>query len=110
MLNSTFYLAGIFLVLFCTAGFSGSFISDSAVDSEGWYSDVVTQHTVLSLSTESSTVLINTKDPKVCVLRGKAREDEKKEFEECLADSDCGDWKRYEDSDNGNVAMVCEPT
>lgn len=107
MPNLSFYLAGVFL--FCTAGFSGSFTSDSATDSER-YSDVVTPHTVLSLSTGSSTVLINTKDPEVCILRGKATEDEKKEFEECLADSDCGDWKRYEDNDNGNVAMVCEPT
>ncbi len=109
MLNSKFYLAGIFLVLFCTAGFSGSYISDSAPESDG-YSDVVTSHTVLPLSMESVIVLINTKDPKVCILRGNATEDEKKEFEECIADSDCGDWKRYEDSENGNVAAVCEPT
>ncbi len=108
MLNSTFYLAGIFLVLFCTAGFSGSFTSDSAIDSEG-YSDVVTSYTVLPLSAESSTTSFKMQT-EVCVLPGDAGTREKVKFADCLADSDCGNWKRYEDSGNGNVAAICEPT
>ncbi len=108
MLNSTFYLAGIFLVLFCTAGFSGSFTSDSATDSEG-YSDVVTSHTVLHLSTESSTISFKMQT-EVCVLPGDAGNRDKGKFSDCLANSDCGNWKRYKDSGNGNVAMICEPT
>ena len=109
MLNSTFYLAGIFLVLFCTAGFSGSFTSDSAIDSEG-YSDVVTPHTVLSLSTESLIVLINARPPTVCVLHGKASRREMRDFADCIVYSGCEDWIRYTDSSNGNTAMVCELT
>ena len=110
MLNSTFYLAGIFLVLFCTAGFSGSSTSDYAIDTEG-YSDVVTSHTVLSLSTESSIVLINTGlSTVVCVLRGNAGRGEKTEFSECIANSGCTSWTQNTDSSNGNTSMVCEPT
>ena len=110
MLNSTFYLTGIFLVLFCTAGFSGSFTSDSVIDSER-HSDVVTPHTVLSLGTESLIVMTNTGLPdKECKLAGDASRREMKDFADCIVDSGCEDWERYTDSSNGNTKMVCKPT
>ena len=110
MLNSTFYLAGIFLVLFCTAGFFGSLTSDSATESEG-HSDVVTPHTVLSLSTESLIVTINTGLPdKECELARGASKRDRAEFADCIVDSGCEDWERYTDSSNGNTVVVCKPT
>ena len=43
----------------------------------------------------------------VCVLPGQPTNRQKRYFARCLARTDCEDWRRFEDEDNGNIAMVC---
>lgn len=43
----------------------------------------------------------------VCVLPGDPSKKEKREFSDCLAESSCEEWTKYQDENNGNVAMIC---
>ena len=43
----------------------------------------------------------------VCVLPGDSSSNQQQNFAKCIANTDCGNWTRYEDEDNGNVAMIC---
>ena len=43
----------------------------------------------------------------LCILPGEPTEEELTEFAECMAETDCHDWTRLHDEDNGNTAMVC---
>lgn len=42
----------------------------------------------------------------VCILPGEPSKREKREFSRRLADSDCERWRKEEDDDNGNIAMI----
>ncbi len=44
----------------------------------------------------------------VCVLLGQASEEQRREFDECVAKSECTEWHRYEDENTGNIAMICQ--
>ena len=44
----------------------------------------------------------------VCVQPGNPTKTQEEEFAECVAGYDCRNWRKYEDEDNGNIAMVCQ--
>lgn len=43
----------------------------------------------------------------VCVLSGDAGKEETRKFEECMAEKECDNWTKYEDEDDGTIAMIC---
>ncbi len=103
MIKPQFIFTGLVLVFsLCIAGFSGLYTPTST------HKDVVGQR-FLSVPPDvlSPMQFLITSVP-VCVRRGGASRRERKEFADCIAKTECENWKRYEDERNGNVAMICQ--
>ena len=106
MIDSKFYLAGIFLVLLCTAGFSWLHTPTSAPDNSE-QGELVVSHTILLLDKDASIFSVDMK-PKVCIVSGNPGRREERRFRRCMTESGCGEWEQYTDDETGDTAMVCQ--
>lgn len=106
MIDSKFYLAGIFLVLLCTAGFARLHTPTSAPDNSE-QGELVVSHTSLLLDKDASIVSFDMK-PRVCIISGDPSRREERRFGRCIARAGCGEWEQYTDDETGDTAMVCQ--
>jgi hypothetical protein len=105
MLNSRLYLIGLLLIFLCTAGFSGLHGSISTLGDDEPSKQTVS-YVALLFDREASIVSVKMQTP-VCVLPGNANEAKRRKYEACIAEAECEEWKKYQDDENGNIAMVC---
>ncbi|MCY4674238.1 MAG: hypothetical protein OXD43_10835 [Bacteroidetes bacterium] len=105
MLNSRFYLIGVLLVFLCTAGYSGVHRPISTLGDNG-RGGLTTSYTFRLTDKDALTTSAKTQAT-VCILPGNASEAEHREYEACIAEAECKDWKKYQDGENGNTAMIC---
>ena len=101
----------ILAVLVMAAGFSLS--RESVTASSDIEIDVPAIPTMIHDSQELTSItpylsIPTTMTVPVCVLPGEPSRREKRDFAHCLADSDCERWRKEEDDDNGNIAMICK--
>lgn len=106
MIDSKFYLVGIFLVLLCAAGFAGLHTPISTPDNSE-QDELVVSHMVLLLDKDASIFSVDMK-PKVCIRSGNPSRAEERDFGRCIAGSGCTNWEQHTDDESGDTAMICQ--